>query len=226
MFDLFLPRRCPYCDRPMHPHEEEVCLSCLARLPRVHAEAPGNEVENRLFGQFPFEHAASFCYYTPEGDFGSIIRRAKFGDKPWLNTQLTQLFVKELQMSPDSGWPFDIEAIVPIPLHTWRLLSRGYNQSIAIAEALSRAWHLPLQTECLYKRRYTRSQIGLSGQERRKHEEGTFGVRHPERLAHRHILLVDDVITTGATITAAADALLEAAPGIRISVISLALAQS
>lgn len=214
----------------MLPQEAGVCLRCLAVLPRVHAEGPGNEVENRLFGKFPFEHATSFCYYTPDENFSSIIRQAKFADRPWLNTQLARLFVQELQLakgegSPTDFWPYDIDVIVPIPLHPLRLLSRGYNQSVAIAEAVHEAWKLPIETRCLYKRRYTSSQVGLSGEERRKHEAGTFGVRHPARLAQRHVLLVDDVLTTGATLTAAADALLATVPGIRISILTLSFAR-
>lgn len=226
MLNLFLPRKCPYCDRTMLPQEEGVCLRCLALLPRVHAEMPGNEVERRLFGRIPFEHATSFCYYGSESPFGSIIRRAKFGDQPWLNTKLTRLFVQELQLSGKSGWPFDIDVIVPVPLHPLRLLSRGYNQSVAIAEALREAWRLPIETQCLVKNRYTRSQIGLTARDRLRHEEGTFAVRHPERLVSRHVLLVDDVLTTGATLVAASDALIASVPEVRISILTLSMAQS
>lgn len=226
MLNLILPRRCPYCEQVMLPQEQGVCLRCLAELPRVHAEGANNEVERRIFGRIPFEHATSFCYYTSEGPFGGIIRRSKFGNQPWYNAHLTRLFVQELSLSPESGWPYDIDVIVPVPLHFIRLMLRGYNQVMPIAETLSDSWHLPIETQCLYKRRYTTTQVGLSAQERRSHEEGSFGVRHPERLAGRHVLLVDDVLTTGATLMAASDALLAAAPGIRISILTLSLAQS
>ena len=230
----------------MLPQEECVCLRCLPLLPRVHAEAPHNEVENRLFGRFPFEHATSFCYYDHDAPVSGIVRQAKYAGRPWLNTEFTRLFVRELElaaqdplMNPLSGtvdpleegttrtpaWPYDIDLIVPIPLHTLRLLRRGYNQAVAIAEALHEEWHLPIETRCLYKRRYTTSQVGLSGHERLHHEEETFGVRHPERLASRHVLLVDDVLTTGATLTAAADALLAAVPGVRLSILTLSFAR-
>jgi len=213
----------------MLPQEEGVCLRCLAILPRVRAELPDNEVERRLFGRFPLEHATSFCYYGQQEPFGGIIRQAKFADRPWVNTQVTHVFVQELQLAADekgvAGWPYDIDVIVPIPLHFLRLLQRGYNQSIAIAETLVEMWQIPMETRCLYKRRYTRSQIGLSGEERLHHEDKTFAVRHPERLASKHVLLVDDVLTTGATIVAAADALLESVPDVRISVLTLAFAK-
>lgn len=230
MLDLILPRHCPCCDRVMLPQEDAVCLSCLAVLPRVRAELPGNEVERRLFGRFPLQHATSFFYYGQHEPFGQIIRSSKFHDRPWLNAHFTRLFVRELQLAADAsgvpGWPYDIDVIVPIPLHTLRLLMRGYNQSCAIAEELSRAWHLPLETGCLYKSRFTTSQVGLSGRERLHHEADSFAVRHPGRLASRHVLLVDDVLTTGATVVAAADALMAAVPGVRISVLTLSFAKS
>lgn len=206
-----------------------MCLNCLVELPRVHAEMPGNEVERRLFGRFPFEHATSFGYYHHQIPFSSIIRQAKFKGRPWLNTYLAHLFVQELKLAADEagrpGWPYDIDVIVPIPVHWLRRLSRGYNQSSAIAEGLHEKWHLPIQSGCLYKCRYTTSQVGLSAEERLHHETQTFAVRHPERLAHRHVLLVDDVLTTGATLVAAADALLAAVPGVRISVLTLSFVE-
>ncbi len=229
MLQLFLPRVCPYCGRSLLPQEEGVCLRCLAILPRVRAELPDNEVERRLFGRFPLEHATSFCYYGQQEPFGGIIRQAKFADRPWLNTQIARLFVQELKLAADekgvAGWPYDIDVIVPVPLHFFRLLNRGYNQTVAIAEALKEKWNLPIETGCLYKRHYTTSQVGLSGEERLHHETKTFAVRHSERLVSRHVLLVDDVLTTGATIVAAADALLESVPDVRISVLTLAFAK-
>lgn len=229
MLNLFLPRRCPYCGNTLLPQEEGVCLRCLAILPRVRAELPDNEVERRLFGRFPLEHATSFCYYGLKEPFGGIIRQSKFADRPWTNTQVTRIFVQELRLAAEqkgvAGWPYDIDVIVPIPLHPLRLLRRGYNQSVAIAEALTEAWAIPIETRCLYKRHYTTSQVGLSGTERLRNEEKTFAVRHPERLASQHVLLVDDVLTTGATVVAAADALLESVQDVRLSVLTLAFAK-
>ena len=229
MLSLILPRRCPCCDSTLLPEEEGVCLRCLPLLPRVHAELPNNDVEHRLFGRFPFEHATSFCYYGQKEPFGSILRQSKFDDRPWLNAWATRLFLQELKLAADmqgvEGWPYDIDVIVPIPLHPLRLLMRGYNQCAGIVQELKRAWHIPVETRCLYKRRHTRTQVGLSSDERYWNVANSFAVHHPERLASRHVLIVDDVLTTGSTRVAVADALIHAVPDVRLSVLTLALAR-
>lgn len=165
-----------------------------------------------------------------------LLIKAKFSDKPWINAYLTRLMLPELERK---GWPYDIDAIIPVPQHWLRMLSRGYNQVTPIAEELSRAWCLPILANCLYRRRYVRSQIGLSHEDRLQHLDGVFAVRNTELItnlpSHRlpgynpsappHILLVDDVFTTGTTVYSAQDALVSAIPGIRITILTLARVQ-
>ncbi len=222
MFSLILPRRCPCCQRALLPAEGPLCLQCLASLPRVHAEMPGNMVEARLVGQIPFEHGTAFCFYSREGMVANAIQQAKYQNRPWVNADLARLFVQELKLA-HSPWPYDIDYIVPIPIHWSRLLRRGYNQTMAIAEVLHEEWKIPIESHCL-KKKYTRhAQVGLGREDRLRSVSGTFRISQPERLSGRHVLLVDDVMTTGATIVAAADALMAEVPGIRVSFLSLAI---
>lgn len=224
MINLLLPRRCPCCQRALMPAEGPLCLTCLAQLPRLHAELPGNQVEARLVGQFAFEHGTSFCVYTHEGLMSKAITQAKYQSRPWIDADLTRLFVQELRLA-QSPWPYDIDCIVPIPVHWTRLLQRGYNQTMAIAEALREAWSLPIESHCLKKKFTKHTQVGLGREDRLRGVAGTFEINHPELLAGKHVLLVDDVMTTGATIVAAADVLLAAVPGVRISFLTLAMAE-
>lgn len=220
---MFLfPKTCPCCQHTLLPGEGPLCLKCLSGLPRIHAEFPDNAVEARMVGQFPFEHATAFCYYHHEGMMAKALTQAKYKNRPWVNADLTQLFVQELSLV-HSSWPYDIDVIIPIPIHWTRLFTRGYNQSMAIAEALHDAWHLPIESHCLHKKYTRHTQVGLGREERLHSVVGTFYVSHPERLRDKHILLVDDVLTTGATLLAASDALLENVPGVRISFLTLAM---
>lgn len=218
LLELLIPRQCPICHKQLLEGEGGVCLECQAKLPRCKCEKPGNEAEDRMFGRVPYEHGTSFCYYRSGGDFASLITRAKYGSRPWINQWLAEIFATEL--SP-YGWPFDINMIIPTPRHYLRLIFRGYNQTYAIAKGLSNAWGLPIDNKNLYKKYYTHSQVSRSGLQRLKAVEGTFAVRHPEELRGKHVLIVDDIITTGATLDACAQVL--SAAGVRISFLSLGL---
>lgn len=222
LLDILFPRKCPICGRRLLPDEDCVCLRCLMALPRIHAEHPDNVVEHRVFGRVPYEHGTSFCYYSPQGVVAEVIRRAKYHGMPWLNANLTHIFLRELCLA-SSLWPYDVDCIVPIPVHWRRRLSRGYNQSMAIAEQLASEWQLPVEDGCLVKSRFTTSQVGLRREERLRHVDDSFCVRHPERLQGRHVLIVDDVLTTGSTIMAASDALRASVPDIRISFLTLVM---
>lgn len=226
LIGFFFPKRCPICNAYLVEGEETVCQVCQTRIPRVHASKPDNEVEHRLFGRVDYEHASSFFYYNKEGDFAALLKAAKYHDKPWYNYHLARLFAVELSSESNAGeilgWPYDIDVIVPVPIHWRRLLSRGYNQSEKIACGLRDIWHIPVETGCLYKRISTRSQVGQSRELRLAAEAGSFGVKHPERLAGRHVLLVDDVLTTGGTLEACAK-VLKQIPGLRLSFLTLGL---
>lgn len=207
----------------MLPDERLVCLGCLMHLPRINDWTDGNEAEKRLWCQIPFEHGASFCHYTSQTVAVKIILRAKYGDMPWLEGEFARLFVQDLRQA-SSPWPYDIDCIIPIPVHWLRLLHRGYNQTSAIAEVLGEEWQLPVYEDCLRKKRYTKSQVGLPHAERIENVSDSFEVNHPERLQGCHILLVDDVLTSGATIVAAYEALRKAVSQFRVSFLTLALA--
>ena len=220
LFTLFVPNECPLCHASLVQGENTLCLVCQSKLPRVGGEKTDNGATDRLFGKFPFVHGTSFCYYRSGSEFASLIVGAKYKDRPWINKNLAFLFATELA---SSGWPFDIDLIIPVPIHSFRKIIRGYNQSEPIAVALSKAWNLHTDTYSLRKITYTRSQVSHTAQERLDSMEGTFSLRHPERFFGKHVLLVDDVLTTGATLQACAQLLIEA--GARVSFLTLGLSE-
>lgn len=225
LVDVVFPRYCPACGRRLLPDEQFVCLDCLVHLPRVNDMKEGNPAELRLLGRVPYEHGVSFCYYSSRGGFASILKKAKYKSMPWLDRKMTQLFVRELRRAA-SPWPYDIDCIVPIPVHWHRQVWRGYNQCAAIAEVLSEEWHLPIEYDCLIKDHSRDSQVGKTFLSRLSSWSECFSVRHPERLQGRHLLLVDDVMTTGSTLDEAYHAICRVVPQCRISFLTLGMARN
>lgn len=218
LLSLLFPKVCAFCGKSLLSGEHVLCLVCQSQLPRLYAGGSGNCVENHFFGRIDYVRATSFIYYTQTTS--KLLHEAKYHSHPWVNRELAQLFATELQ---SEGWPHDIDLIMPVPIHWWRRLMRGYNQTYYAALGLAETWHLPIDRS-LYKRRYTTSQVNQTYQQRLTHVQDSFGVTKPDRLAGRHVLLVDDVITSGATVEACANALRKACPTVRISILSLAFA--
>ena len=123
-----------------------------------------------------------------------------------------------------SGRFDDIDLLVPVPLHWWRRLQRGYNQSELLCRGIAEVMPREVNTTAVVRHRYTRQQSLQSGDSRAANVEGAFRLRHPDQLAGRHVLLVDDVLTTGATLSACTDTLL-AVPDLRLSVATFCIAR-
>lgn len=218
---LFFPRTCRLCHRELHDGEEGLCLVCQAGLPRLAHYKADNAAEIHLAGKFRFEHGASYCFYKKGSPFARLLVRAKYGGTPKINEELAVLFARELERE---GWPWDIDTVMAVPAHWRRQFWRGYNQSHAIALALGRRWHLRVEKGVLYKSRHTPSQVHQGYEGRRRNLQGSIAVHHADRIAGRHILIVDDILTSGATLEACAVALL-AQPDVRVSFLTLGLSR-
>lgn len=221
LIDLFLPRKCPICGSTLLREEKTLCLNCAGQLPRLPFWGAENPADERMFGRFRFEHGAAFGFYQHGNAFARLIQEAKYFGHPWVNYDLGLIAACEMQTQ---GWPFDIDLILPVPIHWRRMLKRGYNQVHPLGKALSEVWNIPLNTRLLRKSRYTDSQVQQTFEERLNHVDNTFAVTRPELLEGRHILLIDDVLTSGATLSACAN-ILNTIPGLRISFLTLAMAK-
>ena len=210
--------RCPCCQGPLGTDQGAICPSCREKILFLSPEEEKNALWLFFCGRIRFEHAIALSLYEKDDTFSRLLKLAKYSHLPYINSYLTNLLLDRLD---GTGWPFDIDVIVPIPIHWVRLLRRGYNQVGPIAQTLSHRWQVPVEWGGLRRQRYIKSQVGLSWNERAEQQRRSLSLRHPERLAGKHILLVDDICTTGATLLAAADIVLTI-PGTRVSILALA----
>jgi ComF family protein len=180
-----------------------------------------NPIERRFWTRFPVERAASLFHHDGERTRG-LLYHIKYYGHPDLGTYLMAVYAKELQ---GTGFFEGVDGIVPVPLHWRRQLERGYNQSHFIAEGIRQVVELPVWKNVVRRVKDNASQTRLNAQQRMENVEGIFELKRPERIAGKHVLLVDDVMTTGATLASCAKELAKA-PDVRISVLTLAIASN
>lgn len=218
LISIFYPHVCAACGSVLYFNEKVLCLKCFADLPRTgfHAHAD-NEVARLFWGRIPVRNATSFIIFNKESRYRKILHELKYKGQEFVGAEMGRLFGLELR-----GTPFATADIIhPVPLHPYKLRKRGYNQSALIAGGMAEILQIPLATDLVIRVADTRSQTRKSRYERWENVRNTFRTPFPETLQSQHVLLVDDVITTGATIEACAEALLSV-PGVTVSIASLA----
>lgn len=209
LLQVLFPKCCPLCKRVIDDTGDSadcICSDCLRRLPRTEqAVKRGNMTEELFSHDFPrFHRGAAFLFYDHGHPIREAIHTMKFHERPEIAYCLAREATYEFLQSDF----FDgIDIILPVPLHPKRLRQRGFNQSEYIARAISEVTKIPMDTTLLTRRRHTEQQALKRGKARKKNVENAFVVNHPEELYRKHILLVDDLITTGATMSACMKAL-------------------
>lgn len=220
LLDFLLPRYCTTCGQRLATGEQWICTHCLSHLHLTHAESiEENPIEKLFWVTVPIERATSFFYYEGENT-RFILYQLKYWNNPEIGTYLAELYSRQIL---PTGFFDTVDVIIPLPLYRSRQILRGYNQSYYICKGISRATSLPIDTKVVKRCVNTKSQTHLNHFERKDNVKGAFRLVNPDRIAGRHVLLVDDVITTGATTTECAMELAKA-PGVKISVFSLAYA--
>lgn len=221
MADLLMPRRCLMCGRRLTAQEEYACATCLMHLPLTeYHKQEHSHLEKRFWGLFPVEKAVAMFHHDGEWT-RRLIYHIKYWGHPDVATFLARTYAEELMEG--SSFFEGIDTLVPLPLHWRRQLSRHYNQSHYIALGIRQATGIPIAKHVVKRVKNNPSQTRKKGLERRENVEGIFRLMHPERIAGKHILLIDDVVTTGATLTSCAQELAKA-PDVRISILTLAAA--
>lgn len=219
---LLFPRCCVVCGRPLAKGEECICAMCNINLPRTNYHLQkDNQVEQLFWGKIPLERATSFFFYRKGSDFRQILHQLKYGGQKDIGAIMGRYMASELSAS---GFFEGIDVIVPVPLHKRKQRIRGYNQSEWIARGISAVTGIRVDTEVIVRRKHTETQTRKSTFERWENVDGIFELHHAESLKGKHLLVVDDVLTTGATTVACASGLVEI-EGVRISVLTLAVAE-
>ncbi|TDQ10053.1 ComF family protein [Pedobacter metabolipauper] len=202
IISLLFPNLCSGCNRQMYHGESYICSKCLHQIPFTdHHQHADNAVARQFWGKFPFHAAMAMLYFRKGARVQNIIHQLKYGNQPKLGVKLGALIAERLQLSP---FYEQIDLIVPVPMHKKKERQRGYNQSLCIAQGISAVLKVPVNTTGLIKKNKTETQTSKGRYQRYENMKAVFTVADPIIFTDKHILLVDDVITTGATIEACA----------------------
>lgn len=201
LLHLFFPRLCPSCGNALHRKEKVICFSCRYRLPRTNFHLYSDNPVARLFwGRIQLSGAAAFFYFRKEGRVQRLLHALKYKGEEELGKELGRMYGRDLRKSDFAN----TDVIVPVPLHPEKLRLRGYNQSALFGHGLSETMGIPMEETALEKLENTSTQTRKTRYQRWENVEAAYGVLQQDLLGGKRILLVDDVVTTGATLESCA----------------------
>ncbi|GAB3542098.1 ComF family protein [Pontibacter brevis] len=228
MFDdllsLLFPKSCYACDGAMARGEQYICTRCSVKLPytdsHVHGATEQNPLQRRFWGKVPVRFAFAYLHFMPKGRVQRLLHKLKYKGAQELGEHLGQRYGSLLS---DYQYQEQFDVVVPVPLHKYKLRRRGYNQSESFSKGLAQVLELPHHGKALRRTVDTSTQTRKNRLDRWQNVEQVFQVQQPTLVQGKRVLLVDDVMTTGATLEACAVALL-AAGATEVSVVTIAAA--
>jgi len=220
--DLLFPRCCEACAGVLVGTEYLICTGCRVTLPRMELDSAAEEaVSAKFLGYKEVESVVSFLAFTKKGKVQNLLHSLKYRGKPEVGVLLGKMMAQEIT---EKGVFPAADLIVSVPLHKKRRRERGYNQSDAVAEGLSNITGIPWSGSALGRIRHTKSQTGKTKTERQENVKDIFEALQPEQIRGKRIILVDDVLTTGATLESCLNVLLGASCK-SVSIMTIAAAQ-
>jgi ComF family protein len=221
LLDLFYPNLCLICNESLLRGEEMMCLHCLHGIPKTNYHLqPDNTVEKRFWGKVPLYRGTSFFFFQKGSPFQKLLHELKYKGNKEIGEIVAKYAAADLLNVPDFC---SVDVIVPVPLHPRKYARRGYNQSEWIAKGLAAVLNKPIDTRHLRRIRESATQTKKSVFDRYKNTQGIFQLTDTEVFGGKHVLLVDDVLTTGSTLEACMEVLL-VTENIKISIFTLAVA--
>ena len=199
-FHLFFPEVCLACGEGLTDKEKYVCIICIHKLPKTNYHTmPDNPMFRSFAGRADIKAAASYSFYGKGSVLQKLVHQVKYKGKKELAVYFGKLYAPSLKHATPYS---EIDYIIPVPLHPKKLRERGYNQSACIAEGLSKVMGIPVLTDTLKRAKNTETQTSKARYARWENVKDSFAIENPEQIKNKHILVVDDVITTGATVEA------------------------
>ncbi len=218
-FGLFFPHVCASCGKKLLKNENVICTICLYHIPKTkfHLDKD-NPVAKLFWGRAYIENATAWFLFHKGSGFQKLLHKLKYKSRTDIGLTLGSYFGAELK---NAILYSNIDVVIPVPLHPKRQKKRGYNQSELIARGIAEQMGIPVDITSLYRSKATETQTKKSKDERWKNVENIFKIKDENILKGKHILLVDDVVTTGATLESCAHALLTV-EGVKVSIACLA----
>lgn len=217
---LFYPRICEGCGQPLLKHEDVICSSCELSLPKTeYSKELMNPIMKIFLGRIDLQAATSLYFFHKGNKLQGLMHKLKYNGIKEIGIRFGNHLGKELKEAPLFS---DIDVVVPIPLHPKKQKKRGYNQAEMIAQGFAKTSSKEIVTNNLYRNTNTSSQTKKNREERWKNVEKVFNLKNPKQLEGKHILLVDDVVTTGATIESCAQTLKEVTEKVSVATIAYA----
>ena len=222
LINLFFPKACAGCNSFLLENEIVICTACRHEIPLTnHHKNQNNEAFGKFYGKIQVEFAAALFYFHKKGIVQELIHKLKYKGHQEIGESIGNWYAEELKLAKELE---TVDYIIPVPLHKKRLKKRGYNQVTTFGEALSKNLTIPLVENLLVRTIYSETQVRKNILDRNNLNKSTFEVQATEKFGNKHFLLIDDVLTTGATLEACGRELLKI-PGAKLSIVCMAMTQ-